>query len=76
MPVFRQMIALKGQKPLLEKEAMLEQLALVFSLEQESFRAIYRDKHKKALIPAHQVSSYLQNFLNQLESLSRHLDSL
>ena len=76
VPVFRQLIILKGQKPIEQKEQMLEDLARIFSLDQEAFLAVLHDKNRKTLIPSHQVEAYFQNFLNQLESLSRHMDSL
>ena len=76
IPIFRQLIILKGQKPVEQKDEMLGQLAKEFSLDAEPFLAVYHDKNKKILISSHQVESHLQNFLNQLENLSRHLDSL
>lgn len=76
VPVFRQLIILKGQKPFERKEDMFEQLAQIFSLDQEPFLAVYHDKNKRVSISSHQVEAHLQNFLNQLEKLSRHMDSL
>lgn len=75
-PVFRQLIILKGQKPVQSKEEMFGQLAGIFSLDQEPFLAVYNDKNKKIKISDHQVEAHLQNFISQLENLSRHLDSL
>ncbi len=76
IPVFRQLIILKGQKPIEQKEEMLGQLAKIFSLDAEPFLAVTHDKNRKILISSHQVEAHLQNFLSQLENLSRHLDSL
>jgi hypothetical protein len=76
VPVFRQLIILKGQEPREQKEEMLGQLAGIFSLDPEPFLAVYHDKNKKRLISAHQVEAYFQNFLIQLESLARLMDSL
>ena len=76
IPIFRQLIMIKGQKPCEHKEEMLAQLAQIFSLDQKPFLAVYHDKNKKALITSHQVESYFQNFISQLEILSRQLDSL
>lgn len=76
IPVFRQLIILKGQKPVGQKEEMLECLAGIFTLDKEPFLAVLRDKNRKILISSHQVEAYFQNFLNQLENLSRHMDSL
>ncbi len=75
-PVFRQLIVLKGQKPFAQKEEMLGQLAKIFSLDITPFLALYQDKSKKAPLASNQVEAHLQNFISQLESLSRHLDSL
>jgi len=76
MPVFRQLIILKGQKPDGQKEEMLAQLAQLFSLDAGPLTAVYLDKKKKKVIPPGQVEAHLQNFISQLENLSRHLDSL
>jgi hypothetical protein len=76
LPVFRQLIILKGQKPAGQKEEVLEQLAEIFSLDAGPFLAVHHDKNRKILISSHQVKAHLQNFLSQLENLSRHLDSL
>jgi hypothetical protein len=76
IPVFRQIIILKGQKPDEHKEGMIGQLAEIFSLDPQPFLAVYHDKNKKSLISSNQVEAHLQNFLNQLEKLSRHMDSL
>ena len=76
VPVFRQLIILKGQKPIAKKEEMLGQLAKIFSLDPGPFLAVHHDKNRKILISFNQVEAHFQNFLNQLESLSRHMDSL
>ena len=76
IPVFRQLIILKGQKPVEKKEEMFGQLAGIFSLDLQPFLAVLQDKAKKNLISSNQVEAHLQNFLNQLENLSRHMDSL
>jgi len=76
VPIFRQLIILKGQQPIEQKEQMLGQLARIFSLDLQPFLAIYHDKSKKSVIASHQVEAHYQNFLNQLENLSRHMDSL
>jgi hypothetical protein len=76
IPIFRQLIIVNGQKPLDGKEEMLGQLAGIFSLDLQPFLAVYNDKNKKFLISSHEVEAHLQNFLTQLENLSRHMDSL
>lgn len=76
IPVFRQLIILKGQRPLEQKEEMLKILARIYSLDVEPFLAVLHDKYRKILISSHQVEAHLQNFLDQLERLSHHLDSL
>src|SRR5262249_24429581 len=76
VPVFPHLIVLKEQKPLKAEEEMLEQLAKIFALDGEPFGAVYRDKIKKGPIPRHEIEAHFENFLSQLESLSRHLDSL
>jgi len=76
VPVFRQLIILKGEKPAGQKEDMLGQLARIFSLDLQPFLAVYQDKSRKIKISSNQVEAHLQNFLDQLENLSRHMDSL
>lgn len=76
IPVFRQMIILKHQVPCEAKEEIFEQMANIFSFDKEPFLALLHDKHRKLNIASHQVEAHLQNFLNQLENLSRHMDSL
>ncbi|MDE2027970.1 MAG: hypothetical protein KGJ11_05480, partial [Candidatus Omnitrophica bacterium] len=76
VPVFKQLIHLKDQQPAQHKEEMLKQLAGIYALKPEALLSAYHDKHKKTLIPSRQVKAHLQNFLDQLETLSRHLDSL
>lgn len=76
IPVFRQLIVLKGQKPADQKEQMFEDLSRIFSIDQGSFLVILQDKNKKTKISSHQVEAYFQNFLDQLERLSSHMDTL
>jgi predicted nucleotidyltransferase len=76
IPVFRQLIIIKEQKPFEQKQELIGQLARIFALDPNPFLAVYQDKSKKAKISPHQVEAHLQNFLDQLENLSRHMDSL
>ncbi|MBF0504945.1 MAG: hypothetical protein HQL14_07580 [Candidatus Omnitrophica bacterium] len=76
LPVFRRLIDLKGEVPCERKEDMLHQLAVIFSLDGPLLLALYHDKAKKILISPQQVELHFQNFINQLETLSRHMDSL
>jgi hypothetical protein len=76
IPVFRQLIILKGQKPVDQKEGMLESLAGIFSLDADPLLAVQHDKNKKKAMPPHQIEAHFQNFLSQLEKLSRHMDSI
>ena len=76
IPIFRQLIMLREEKPFEKKDEMLGQLAKIYSVDQEPFLAVLQDKNKERLISSHQVEAHLQNFLAQLEILSRHMDSL
>jgi len=76
VPVFRQLVILKGQEPFPLKEDLLRQLADIFALDERAFMAVLQDKHRKVFISAKLVETHLQNFLDQLEVLSRHMDSL
>jgi len=76
IPVFRQLVILKGQEPFLLKEDLLRQLADIYALDERAFMAVLQDKHRKVFISSQLVETHLQNFLDQLEVLSRHMDSL
>ena len=75
-PIFRQLILLKGQSLGEHKEEVYKGLAKIYSLDKEPFLAVYLDKNKKSLMSNNQVESQFRNFLDQLEKLSRHMDSL
>jgi len=74
MPIFRQLLILKGQQVPEHKEEMLTLMSKTFALDAEPFLAVYQDKNKKVTISSKLIEVHLQNFLNQLEILSRHLD--
>lgn len=76
IPIFRQLIILKGKNPSEQKEEIIGELCAVFSLDKGSFLAVYQDSRRKILISHHQVESHFQDFLNVLEKLSRQMDSL
>ncbi|MBF0571897.1 MAG: hypothetical protein HQL12_08530 [Candidatus Omnitrophica bacterium] len=76
IPIFRRLIILKGHKSFEQKEQMLGQLAGIFSLSQASFLAVYHDKNRKPLISSKQMKVHFEDFLNQLENLSRQMESL
>ena len=76
IPVFGQLLVLKGLPPEENKEKLFEAVSRTFSLDADAFVAVLNDKTRRVLIAPRQVEAYLQSFLSQLEKLSRHLDSL
>jgi predicted nucleotidyltransferase len=76
IPVFRRLLHLKGQVPCEKEEDMLRQLAKIFSLDAQPLLEVYHDKHRKILISSAKVEDHFRNFLDQLEVLARHMDSL
>ena len=77
IPVFRQLIIIKGQKPCEEKEGLLRQLAGIFALDEDPLLHVYHNSTRKVPQKVRFLfEPYFQNFLAQLDKLSRHMDSL
>jgi len=76
LPVFRNVLRLKGEDPPRGKEEVLAKLALVFSLEAEVFITIWQDRQNDEKIGGEDAEIYLERYLTQLEKLAAAVDSI
>ncbi len=76
MPVFRNVIRLKGESPPEGKYEVLKRLAVLFSLDEEVFLTIWRDKQNDEKIGGEDAEIYLEKYLIQIEKLAAAVDSI
>lgn len=76
IPVFRNLLRLKGVTPPISKEEVLLILSEKFGLEKDVFLAIWRDKKDDERIAGRDVEVYFERFLNQIEKLAITVDRL
>lgn len=76
IPVFRQLLRLKGVSPAARKEELLKQLAAQFSLDASALVAIHQHRSHAASLSPSRLEQYLKDYLGQLEQLAGHIDRL
>ncbi len=76
IPVFRNLIRLKGKQPPTDKEAIIRQLCQIFKLEENVLLPIYRDTSNDEKIAGQEVVVFLEKYLDQLKKLSLEVDRL
>ena len=76
IPVFRNVLRLKGEDPPQGKEKVLERLTEVFGLEEGIFLAIWKDNQDNEKIGGEAAEVYLDKYLIQLEKLATAVDSI
>lgn len=76
MPVFRNVLRLKGEEPPRGKEEVLKGLTAAFGLDEGVFLTIWRDKQDDEKIGSESAEFYLEKYLNQLEVLAGAVDSI
>jgi hypothetical protein len=76
MPVFRNLVRLKGKAPAEGKEEVLNALAREFGLEAEVFLTIWRDRRDDEKIAGEAAEIYLERYLAQMEKLAEAVDRL
>jgi hypothetical protein len=76
VPIFRNLIRLKGKQPPLEKSEMLIQFCEEFSLDKEVFLSIYRDASNDEKIAGKDVEFFLEKYIDQLQKLAVIVDQL
>jgi predicted nucleotidyltransferase len=76
LPVFRNLLRLRGADPPFGKEEVLKKLSKVFELEEEVFLTIFRDKQNDEKIGGAAAEGFLSRYLLQLEKLARTVDQI
>ncbi|MDP8214154.1 MAG: hypothetical protein RAO92_03355 [Candidatus Euphemobacter frigidus] len=76
MPVFKNILRLRGESPPGKKEEILKKLAGVFDIEEDLFLKILRDKRDDEKIGGEEAVVYLNRYLLQLEKLADAVDRI
>jgi hypothetical protein len=76
LPVFRNLVRLKGQPPAVDKEEVLRQLCAAFQLDEGVFLPVYRDKTNDEKIAGRDVVVFIEKMAGQLEKLAGEVDRL
>lgn len=76
MPIFRNLVRLKGEQPAINKTEIIKQLSKIFELDQNVFLAIYKDSTNDEKIANEEVVIFLGKYLSQIEKLAGMVDKL
>ena len=76
MPVFRNMLRLKGKGAPVNKEEIITELCGEFSLEPDILLAILRDKKDDERIGSQEIEPAFANYLEQIHKLALEVDKL
>ncbi|MCK4519202.1 MAG: hypothetical protein KAU12_03675 [Candidatus Omnitrophica bacterium] len=76
LPVFRNLLRLKGIKPPVAKEEIIVELCQEFDLNSELFFTILKDARNDERIAGRDVEEVLKDYLNQIEKLTKIIDKL
>ena len=76
IPVFRNLLRLKGQKPPIEKTEIIKQLCQTFKLDENIFLPIYKDTSNDEKIADQDVVVFLEQYLTQIKELAAGVDRL
>ncbi len=76
IPVFRNLIRLKGKQPSVNKAEIIRQLCHIFGLDENAFLPIYKDSTNDEKIANQEVVVFLEKFLNQIGKLAGMVDKL
>ena len=76
IPIFRNLIRLKREKPLTDKSEIIKQLCQIFGLAEDVFLPIYKDTANDEKIANQEVIIFLEKYLIQIEKLSKMVDKL
>lgn len=76
IPVFRNLLRLKGITPPTDKETILNRLAAEFGLEIDTFIAILKDRRGDEKIAGKDVEVYFEKYFNQIQKLAQMVDKL
>ncbi len=76
IPVFRNLIRLKGNQPPAGKEEIIKQLCREFELDENVFLPVYKDTSNDEKIANQDIIVFLEKFLDQIKKLAVGVDSL
>jgi predicted nucleotidyltransferase len=76
VPVFRNLIRIKGGNPPLEKAAIIEALSGIFGLDPGVFLQVYRESTREEKITSAEVETLIDSFMSEVEKLSVMVDEL
>ncbi|MCA9402558.1 MAG: hypothetical protein KC897_02140 [Candidatus Omnitrophica bacterium] len=76
IPVFRNLVRLKGQSPAVNKEEIITQLAGAFDIDGAVLLSIFRDRSNDEKIGGQDVSVFCEKYMNELQKLARQVDRL
>jgi len=74
IPIFRNLIRLKGKQPAVNKTEIIRQLCQMFELDQNVFLPIYKDTTNDERIANQEVVVFLERYLIQIERLAGMVD--
>ena len=76
LPIFRNLLRLKGLQSPVDKIDVLRLLCREFSLEENVFLSIYRDARDDEKIAHQNVETFLEKYIGQIEKLAICLDKI
>ncbi len=76
IPVFRNLIRLKGKQPSVGKEEIIRELCQVFVLDEKVFLPIYKDSTNDEKIDNQEVVVFIEKYLDQIEKLASMVDEI
>ncbi|MFH1777170.1 MAG: nucleotidyltransferase domain-containing protein [Candidatus Omnitrophota bacterium] len=76
MPIFRALIRISGITPMVEKEKILNQLAKNYSLDEEVFIAILKDKKDDEKIAGCDIQVFFEKYICEIKKLAIAVDKL
>jgi len=76
LPVFRNLIRLKGKAPPVKKEEIYNQLCAEFNLDKNVFLAILRDTKNDEKIARQDIEAFFEKYIAQVQKLAIAVDQL
>lgn len=76
IPVFRNLIRLKGKQPPTDKTEMIKGLCQIFKIDENVLLPIYRDASNDEKIANQEVVVFLEKYLDQIKKLAIEVDQL
>ncbi len=74
IPIFRNLIRLKGKTPPIEKAEIIKQLCQEFKLDENVFLPIYKDTSNDEKIANQEVVVFIEKYLDQIKKLAVGVD--